>query len=260
MSATPGRFGRHRRDREREPCREKIVGQSPHACCAVGTGGALQREPAPQGGRQDGLGGQRRGSECGAAIDAGALACHRFVFLHERRCTANATGTRAAERCRRESPRSGNRAALTGARRARTAGSARRRGAKRDSSARLSPRRCSIWHAVSRPKRASGISRGRLPRLPDSVRHPHLAMTRRAARRRVRARGRGILWQRGARRRCFFCHCSVPAMRAYSSVTKMQFRSLPSIAFDRCPLPCVSSTRMTSPGPMRRASPSLAVI
>src|SRR5262249_43793396 len=35
----------------------------------------------------------------------------------------------------------------------------------------------------------------------------------------------------------------------YSSVTKMQLRSLPSSALERCPLPCVSSTSRTSPAP-----------
>ena len=132
-------------------------------------------------------------------IDAGALACHRVAFLRQRRCTVNATHATAAERCRRESPTSGNRAALTAARRARTAGSARCRGAKRDSSSRAAPRRCSIWQlGVARAHSASEAGfrdfRGRLQRLPDTVRHPHLAMTRRAARRhRVRAQRRGIL-------------------------------------------------------------------
>src|SRR6266852_963218 len=46
----------------------------------------------------------------------------------------------------------------------------------------------------------------------------------------------------------------------YSTGTKIQWRILPSTAFDRCPLPEVSSTRITSPAPMIRASPSLAVI
>src|SRR5581483_4032086 len=48
--------------------------------------------------------------------------------------------------------------------------------------------------------------------------------------------------------------------RGYSIGTKMQWRSLPSKAFDRWPLPQTSSTRITSPAPMRRDSPSLAVI
>ena len=42
--------------------------------------------------------------------------------------------------------------------------------------------------------------------------------------------------------------------------TKMQLRILLSSALDRCPLPVVSSTRMTSPAPILRLSPSLAVI
>ena len=46
----------------------------------------------------------------------------------------------------------------------------------------------------------------------------------------------------------------------YSTGTKMQWRIFPSTAFDRWPLPLVSSTRITSPAPMIRASPSLAVI
>src|SRR4030095_5049411 len=82
-----------------------------------------------------------------------------------------------AERCRRENPRPGNRAALTAARRARTAGSVRCSSAKRDSSSRAAPKRCSIWQlgvvrsrTRRRQKRASEISRGRLQRLPDSVR------------------------------------------------------------------------------------------
>src|SRR5262249_18450991 len=37
-------------------------------------------------------------------------------------------------------------------------------------------------------------------------------------------------------------------------------RSLLPMALDRCPLPHVSSTRITSPAPICRASPSLAVI
>src|ERR1700730_14930691 len=40
----------------------------------------------------------------------------------------------------------------------------------------------------------------------------------------------------------------------------MQWRSFPSMALERWPLPVVSSTRMTSPAPMTRLSPSLAVI
>src|SRR5206468_3344102 len=45
-----------------------------------------------------------------------------------------------------------------------------------------------------------------------------------------------------------------------SSVTKMQWRRRPSSALERWPLPEVSSTRMTSPAPILRDSPSLAVI
>src|SRR5215207_2815916 len=45
-----------------------------------------------------------------------------------------------------------------------------------------------------------------------------------------------------------------------SSVTKMQWRRRSLTALLRWPLPVVSSTRMTSPAPMMRASPSLAVI
>src|SRR5712675_1143404 len=50
------------------------------------------------------------------------------------------------------------------------------------------------------------------------------------------------------------------AVRRYSTGTKMQLRILPPTAFDRCPLPVVSSTKITSPAPITRASPSLAVI
>src|SRR5262249_52978766 len=50
------------------------------------------------------------------------------------------------------------------------------------------------------------------------------------------------------------------ARSGQSSVMKMQWRIFASIAFDRWPLPHVSSTSTTSPAPMRRASPSLAVI
>src|SRR5207247_1256998 len=45
-----------------------------------------------------------------------------------------------------------------------------------------------------------------------------------------------------------------------STGTKMQWRGLPSSALERCPFPHVSSTRITSPAPIRRVSPSLAVI
>src|SRR5262245_1497910 len=46
----------------------------------------------------------------------------------------------------------------------------------------------------------------------------------------------------------------------YSSATKMQLRTRALTALLRCPLPVVSSTRSTSPAPMTRDSPSLAVI
>src|SRR5437867_9478508 len=45
-----------------------------------------------------------------------------------------------------------------------------------------------------------------------------------------------------------------------STGTKIQWRGLPSSALERCPFPHVSSTRITSPAPIRRVSPSLAVI
>src|SRR4030095_16314089 len=51
-----------------------------------------------------------------------------------------------------------------------------------------------------------------------------------------------------------------PRSSDQSTGTKMQWRILPSTAFERWPLPVVSSTRMTSPALITLASPSLAVI
>jgi hypothetical protein len=51
-----------------------------------------------------------------------------------------------------------------------------------------------------------------------------------------------------------------PCRGPYSMGTKMEWRILPSTACEKWPLPCVSSTSSTSPAPMMRFSPSLAVI
>jgi hypothetical protein len=47
---------------------------------------------------------------------------------------------------------------------------------------------------------------------------------------------------------------------SYSVGTKIECRILPSTCCDKWPLPVVSSTRITSPTPITRLSPSLAVI
>jgi hypothetical protein len=47
---------------------------------------------------------------------------------------------------------------------------------------------------------------------------------------------------------------------SYSIGTKIECRILPSTCCDKWPLPVVSSTKITSPTPMTRLSPSLAVI
>ena len=50
------------------------------------------------------------------------------------------------------------------------------------------------------------------------------------------------------------------AATSYSIGTKIECRILPSTCCDKWPLPVVSSTKITSPTPMTRLSPSLAVI
>jgi hypothetical protein len=45
---------------------------------------------------------------------------------------------------------------------------------------------------------------------------------------------------------------------SYSIGTKIEWRILPEMALEKCPLPEVSSTSSTSPAPMMRVSPSLA--
>jgi hypothetical protein len=40
----------------------------------------------------------------------------------------------------------------------------------------------------------------------------------------------------------------------------MEWRIFPDTAFETCPLPVVSSTSSTSPAPMMRVSPSLALM
>src|ERR1700730_4303463 len=54
--------------------------------------------------------------------------------------------------------------------------------------------------------------------------------------------------------------CQLHVSSPYSTGTKIERRILPPTDFDRWPLPVISSTSTTSPAPIVRASPSLAVI
>src|SRR3984893_2541691 len=53
---------------------------------------------------------------------------------------------------------------------------------------------------------------------------------------------------------------ALKSQASYSTGTKIECRILPSTCCDKWPLPVVSSTRTTSPTPISRLSPSLAVI
>ena len=74
----------------------------------------------------------------------------------------------------------------------------------------------------------------------------------------------GQLWagNNEAGDRSFVCSCRATTRAeppGFSIRMKIEWRILPSTWSEGCPLPVVSSTRMISPGPMNRLSPSLAV-